>query len=94
MGDILEIKTRVCLLADEQRIATHLLKQVDDLQKTQNILGHKNIKTTAIHPPLEGLSASGGFIRLGRIYTHVSNVAKNKIVSPLDNLKLGKKNER
>ena len=28
------------------------------------------------------------------IYTHVSNVAKNKIVSPLDNLRLEKKNEK
>ncbi len=27
------------------------------------------------------------------IYTHVSDVVKNKIVSPLDNLKLGKENE-
>ena len=61
MGDILEIKTRACLLADEQRIATHLLKQVDDLQKTQNILGHKNIRTTEIYPPLEDSSVSGGF---------------------------------
>jgi len=33
-------------------------------------------------------------ISCAEIYTHVSNVAKNKnIVSPLDNLKLGKENE-
>jgi site-specific recombinase XerD len=32
--------------------------------------------------------------RTPEIYTHVSNVAKNKIVSPLDNLNLEKKNEK
>ena len=32
--------------------------------------------------------------RTTEIYTHVSNVAKNKIVSPLDNLNLDKKHEK
>jgi len=36
---------------------------------------------------------STALISCAEIYTHVSNVAKNKIVSPLDNLKLGKENE-
>ena len=56
----------------------------------QKILGHKNIKTTAIHPPLEGLSASGGFIRqlqagkpLVDIY-HVTSAGMKKINRPLD----------
>ena len=36
---------------------------------------------------------STALISCTEIYTHVMNGAKNKIVSPLDNLKLGKENE-
>jgi hypothetical protein len=36
LGDILEIKTRVCWLQAEQIIATHLLEQGEDLRWTEN----------------------------------------------------------
>lgn len=47
--------------------ATHLIEQGTDIRFVQELLGHKDIKTTMI-------------------YTHLTDSAKRKIKSPLDNI--------
>ncbi len=58
--------------------ATHLLEHGTDLGYVQHLLGHKNSKT-----PIHFFKTAG---QATEIYRHITHTAKNKIVSPLDNL--------
>jgi len=63
--------------------ATHLLEQGIDLRYIQELLGHKISKT-----PIQSFFLTG---QATEIYTHVSNKEIGKIKSPLDSIKVNKK---
>ncbi len=56
--------------------ATHLLEHGTDLRYIQELLWHKSSKT-----PIQSFFLTG---QATEIYTHITHIAKNKIVSPLD----------
>jgi len=59
-------------------LATHLLEHGTDLRYIQELLGHKSSRT-----PTHFFKTTG---QATEIYTHVTHTARNKIVSPSDNI--------
>jgi integrase/recombinase XerD len=61
------IKKKASVHTLRHSYATHLIEQGVDIRIVQELLGHKNIKTT-------------------QIYTHITDITKRQIKSPLDNI--------